>query len=126
MSKLTMKQIIPYLKGKGIPYPVIQMIRTALACDAVEEAGNLHWDRLYTAIALGLYRKHGFEGEELLDTLGAINAEMVRLEDDNLKWSSLMEELKEKTGVVVRTGDGIRLLAEITVDGEDENGKING
>lgn len=117
-KKLTMKEVVPYLKSKGIPFSMIQMIRIAFACDAVEEAGNLHWDRIYTAIALGLYHSHGYEAEEILSILQAINDEMVRLEDKGLEWPDLMRELKDETGIVVRTGDGQRVIVEITAEEE--------
>ena len=119
--KYTMAEVMAYLKVKGVPKPMLRHIREALAMDAVEEADNLHLDRIYTAFGLALFEAAGYEGEGLLKIFEEINRQMVRVNQPEVNWDQLMEELFEKTGIVVRAGDGDRIVVEYKPeDAQDE------
>lgn len=111
-----MDQITGYLRVKGVPQPMIQQIRMALAEDAVREADNVHWDRIYTAFALALRDVYGFGSERIMKCLTKVNDLMLEVTDEGKTWPEHMERLKEETGIVVRNGDDDRLMIEVGVD----------
>ena len=111
--KYSLDQISGYLKVKGIPPQMIQQIRKALAEDAVREANNLHWDRIYAGFALAIRRCYGFGPKRILKCLQMVNDIMMEVADGKSTWPKNMIELREDTGIVIRTGDDDRLIIEV-------------
>ena len=103
---------------------MIQQIRVALAQDAVQEADNLHWDRIYTAFGLAIRRSYGYGQQRIMKCMQMVNDIMMEVGDGDRSWHEAMVELKEETGIVVRNGDGDRLIIEVGVEesevGDDE------
>ena len=108
---LDIKQIAPYLRSKGVPQSVIKDIRMAFINDAVMNAGGVHADRLYTAVAMMLHDAYGFGHKRIFAGLAKLDELYERIADD-VKWVDVMSELREKTGIVVRSGSDDRIAFE--------------
>ena len=99
---------------------MVQQIRIALAQDAVKEADNLHWDRIYTGFALALRNSYGFGPSRIMKCLEEVNRIMNQMGDGEWTWHEAMVELKDETGIVVRTGDDERLIIEVGAEELEE------
>lgn len=116
MGKLTMKAVKGYLKTHGVSPNMIDAIRIAMTEDAVQSGKDIQADRIYTLIALMLHdcysmgQKRIIKGLQYFDQLCGLTAE-------EYPWEKLMEELHEKTGLVIHSGDDERLIFEYKPDG---------
>lgn len=119
--KYSMGQITGYLKVKGVPQQMIQQIRRALAVDAMQEADNLHWDRIYCSIALALRSCYGYGPQRIMKCMQTVNDLMMEVADGKTTWRENMEKLRDETGIVIRTGDDDRLIIEVGQELEGEN-----
>ncbi len=121
-TRYTMDQITTYLRVKGVPSQMIYQIRMALAQDALTEADNVHWDRIFTSIASSLRKCFGFGPTRIMRCLQEVNDTMARVGDNEETWHEIMENLKNDVGIVVRTGGDDRLIIEVGIDerGSDE------
>ena len=119
---MTIKQVEMYLLQKGIPRSMIQNIRISLTYDAVTQGHDIQYDRIFTGIALMLRKEFGFGPERIIRGLRRFDNECGSVIDDPEKdWGDLMKELKDETGIVIRTGDDDRLICEIETK-EKDNG----
>ena len=122
-QKITMSQVYPYLLGHGIPRQMIDSIRVSLIYDAMTEAHNIAYDRIYTGIALMLNDVFNLSAEQILDGLtyfDKVCAEVIMDPDHKAPkdWMDHMDRLREETGIVVYTGDDKRLIVESLKKGE--------
>ena len=125
--KFTLDYIVAYLKGHGIPKSMINYIRRKLIYDSVTQGKNIQYDRIYTAIALMLNKEFGFGVKRITRGLRAfddISASVLDDNPDNKDWTDLMEELRDRTGIVIRTGDN-RTVVEMLTDDEKKNYKYS-
>lgn len=104
--------IVGYLRTKGIPSKMIQQIRLALTEDAVQEADNVQWDRIYTAMGLAIRDVYGFGAERIVRCLAKTNEILESVGDEESSWKEEMRRLRDDAGVVVRTGDD-RIYIEV-------------
>lgn len=125
-QRLTMQQVYGYLAGRGIPRQMIEGIRTALIYDGVTEAKDVMYDRIYSAVALMIWRRYKLSPSEIVEALkefdricGAV-LDSDESEEAGAEWTDIMKELREETGIVIHTGDDNRLICESTFEEEEE------
>lgn len=99
------KQVYAYLAAKGIPKSMMIAIRDILAEDAIHDADNIRYNRIYTAIALMLHRHLGFGHDRTLRALHYFDDICCEVKDGKKKWPELMQELDNELHIVVRCGD---------------------
>lgn len=104
---------------------MVKTIRKALAADAVEEASNVHLDRIMCAVSLMLNETFGFGAKRIMRGLNDLNEILTGVEHVS-DWADKMDLLKEKTGLVIRNGTGDRLIIECLTDDEIEERENNG
>lgn len=125
-QKNTMSQVYPYLLAHGIPRQMIDSLRTSLIYDAITEAHDIAYDRIYCGIALTMHDKFGMEAEQIIEALeyfDKVCAEVIMdaHSDATKDWMDHMDRLREETGIVVYTGDDNRLIVESLKKGENED-----
>lgn len=111
MANLTYQQVSALLRAKGFSKSAIERMRIAMINDAVQNAHDIHSDRIFTLIALMLKECYGFgqvrifrglkKFDELCDSV--LNAK---------EWPEIMQELRDKTGIVISTNSDDRLVFE--------------
>ena len=105
-------------KYYSVPTKVFDSFREQLIYFAVTEANWLMYDRIYSGVALMLWRRYKLSGPEILEGLREFDAVCGSVLDkdengeDIANWHDQMEELKEATGIVIHTGDDNRLVCE--------------
>ena len=107
----TIQQVTALLRSKGFSPAAIKTIRYAFIDDAIENARDVHADRIYTMVALMLYDCFGFEHEDIFAGLKRFE-ELHNKIVDGTAWHEMMEELREKTGIVVRSESDNRIAFE--------------
>ncbi|MBQ6679573.1 MAG: hypothetical protein IJM76_06070 [Lachnospiraceae bacterium] len=115
-----MTELTGYLAKKGVPPRMIREIMEQMAADAVTEAENVHWDRIFSAFAMALF-DFGFESDRIIAVLDVVNSYLIAIEEGTRDWTEFLERLRDNAGVIVRMGDGDRILIEVT-NGEEDNG----
>ena len=121
--EFTLAEVTGYLQSKGVPKSMIRWIRLKLTSDAVKQAESIHFDRVYTAAALALCEAYKPTQKRIMEFLQAFSDIFVQCGDAEETWPELMERLKGEHGIVVRNGDGDRLVVEVLTDEEKENYK---
>lgn len=111
MARLSMKQVTAYLMGKGVPKNTINDIRVAFIEDAVQNGKDIQADRIYTLLALMLHDSYGMGRKRIVRGLQKFD-ELCGLTADEYPWEKLMEDLYEKTGLVVQSGGDDRIIFE--------------
>ena len=110
----SMKQVHAYLASRGIPKPMVRQIQLVLVHDAITQGRAMQYDRIYAGIALMLRKCYGFGLERILKGLHCFDDIAGSVIDNPDKdWTDIMQELKDETGIVVRSGDGDRVFFEI-------------
>lgn len=116
-AQLNLQQVKAYLAAHGIPRQMVDKIRVVLVNDAIQESDNMKYDRIYTAVALAIRHTYGFGAEKIarcLREFDRICGSVLQGGDgDDRDWTEIMQELKDTTGIVIRTGDENRLVCEI-------------
>lgn len=121
-QRMTMQQTYAYMLQHNIPRPMINAIREALIYDAVVEGSNIQTDRIYSGIAVMLRQEFGFGTERILRGLRKFDEVCGSVLDkdadgkDIADWTTIMEWLKEETGIVIHTGEDNRLICEVSRD----------
>ena len=110
-----MKQVTALLKKRGIPQAAINDIRMAFIQDAVQNAGDVHADRMFTLVAMMLMETYGFGHTRIFRGLQKLDELAARAAQDG-EWPVMMEELREKTGIVVSSDSGDRIAFEYRHD----------
>lgn len=102
--KSEIKNLVGFLRAKGISQSMIDQIRIAFVNEAMAESSNMKYDRIYTAIALMLRRAYGFGHVRIFRGMNAFGDIMSSVAADDAKeWEELMAELDDETGIVIRT-----------------------
>ncbi len=97
------KQIYAWLKAYyHVPQSVINQIRNALAEDAMCDGEGLAYNRIYTFVALALYRRWGFDQQKIQETLQEIDKMADDVNCGRVSFPDLMNELSNDTGIVIR------------------------
>ncbi len=109
---MSIKHIKGYLMSKGIPPAMVDKIREDLAWDAVEQSRDIKYDRIYSAVALLLRRKLKFGPKRIVDMLSGLDEIMEEAIKLNGRWDILMSELRDETGIVIRTDEENRVILE--------------
>lgn len=110
----SMKQVHAYLASRGIPRSMVRNIQMVLVHDAITQGRAMQYDRIYAAMALMLRKCYGFGLERILKGLHCFDDIAGSVIDNPEKdWTDVMQELKDETGIVVRSGDGDRVFFEI-------------
>lgn len=125
--KYTLQQAVALMRAKGFSKEAIRQIRMVLTYDAVTEANNIQYDRIYAAVALAIRKEFGFGPRRILRVLKRFDqiCGSVLPENEDKAWTDIMEELKDDTGIIIRNGDE-RLVVEVLTDEEKENYKYGG
>ena len=114
-QQLTMAKVNAYLASKGVPKAMVRQIQLALVYDALTQGHDMKYDRIYTAIALMLRKELHFGVDRITRCLHAFDdicGSVLESEDDK-DWTDIMQELKDETGIVVRTDESNRVFFEI-------------
>lgn len=113
------------LRMYGVPKTMVDSILADLILYSVTEGKDLKYDRIYSGVALMLYRRYKLSGPEILEGLREFDriCGSVLDKDENgediANWTKLMEELRDETGIVIRTGDDNRLICECEWEEEE-------
>lgn len=110
-TNLDMKQVTMYLKRHGIPQNMVESIRIAMTQDAVQNGNDIQTDRIFILLALVLHDCYGMGQKRIIKGLQMFDDYCGRIADD-LEWKDIMKELHDKTGLIVRTNEGNRLIFE--------------
>lgn len=113
-QNLTMKQIKGYLLQHGVPPAMFDAIRLSLVDDALRNSDAVRTDRIFVLVALMLHDAFGFGVKRISKGLHAFDELNGRFTDtgDGASWPALMEELKEKTGLIISTNTEDRIAFE--------------
>jgi len=111
---MNMKGVTMYLRSRGIPPSMVRQIQLVLVHDAITQGRAMQYDRIYAGIALMLRKCYGFGLERIMRGLHCFDDIAGSVIDNPEKdWTDIMQELKDETGIVVRSGDGDRVFFEI-------------
>lgn len=108
------KSLKLYLLKHNIPPAMVDNIRAAFVNDAVREAQDMKYDRIYSGIALMLRQEFGFGAKRIMRGMRRFDGLCTKVAHDEITWEELMGELDRETGIVIRTDDenGGRLICE--------------
>lgn len=121
--KYSLQQITGYLKARGIPKQMIDQIRMSLTYDAVTQSKDIQYDRIYTGIGLMLRKEYGFGRERILRGLKCFDDTVGSVLDPDKDWTTVMDELRDDVGIIIRSGDENRLVIECLTEEERKNYK---
>lgn len=102
----------------SVPVKIFNSFLEALIFYSVTEADWLKYDRIYSGIALMLWRRYQLSGPEIVEGMKAFDAicgsvlKKDETDEDMAEWPDLMKELRDATGIVIHTGDDNRLICE--------------
>jgi len=111
-SKQDIDNLKLYLLKHGIPPRFVDEVRAALVNDAIRESTDMKYDRIYAGIALAAYNSYGFGAKRALRLLRAFDDLAGSMAEPGNSWDDLMLDLRNKTGLVVRTDEENRLVFE--------------
>lgn len=95
-----------------IPKPMLEQIRAIMVQDAVTDGESLAYNRIYTAVALMLHDHLHFGRKRIVAALHCFDDICGRVLDDEISWPDIMQELDEKTGLIIRMNEDDNLLME--------------
>ena len=121
--RFTLKEVMGYLRMKGIPKDMINQIRMSLTYDAVTQSKDIQYDRIYAAVALMLHDTYQYGQQRILRGLRSFDSIVGSVMDDSETWPGLTNRLREETGLVIRSGGDDRLVVEVLTDDEKANYK---
>lgn len=112
-------------KYYSVPVKTFNMFMESLIYYSVTEADFVKYDRIFSGVAIMLWRRYKLSGPEILEGLREFDriCGSVLDKDENgediANWTKLMEELRDETGIVIRTGDDNRLICECEWEEEE-------
>ena len=116
-QQMTMGKVRAYLASRGVPKSMVRQIQLAFVYDALTESTAMKYDRIYTGVALMLRKELHFGVERIVRCMHAFDdicGSVLDSDEENEKdWTDLMQELKDETGIVVRTDEQNRVFFEI-------------
>lgn len=113
-------------KYYSVPVKTFNMFMESLIYYSVTEADFVKYDRIFSGVAIMLWRRYKLSGPEIfkgLEEYDRICGSVLRNEEtgeDGEDWADLMKELKDNTGIVIHTGDDNRLICECEWEEEEE------
>lgn len=113
-------------KYYSVPVKTFNMFMESLIYYSVTEADFVKYDRIFSGVAIMLWRRYKLSGPEILEGLREFDriCGSVLDKDENgediANWTKLMEELRDETGIVIHTGDDNRLVCECEWEEEAE------
>lgn len=125
-QRMTLDAVYRLLHMYGCSNYQINAIRESLIYYSVTEGTDVKYDRIYSAVAILLWRRYQLSGLEIYNALhdfDAVCGSVLRNDEtgeDGLDWGDLMQELKDNTGIVIHTGDDNRLICECEWEEEEE------
>ena len=105
-------------KYYSVPYKVFDTFRELLIYYSLTEAEFIKVDRIYSGIAIMLWKRYDLSGPEIMEALRVFDATCGSViaedkdEEETPDWTDLMTELKEQKGIVVHSGPDNRLVCE--------------
>lgn len=125
VNSITMQMWEAYLKRHGVPAAMIRRQREDYTLDALENETKMKYDRIYSGIALSCRRAYGFGAQRIMKQLTEFDGLMGELtrEEDSKEWTDLMKELRDETGLVVRTDEENRIIIEYDYGKDEEEVK---
>lgn len=116
--KDTLKMFGAYLAARGIPKQTVNEIRMQLTYDAITQAKDLQYDRIYASIGLMLHEEFGFGRQRVVRGMKKFDEIAGSVLDPETDWTDVMNRLRDDVGIIVRTGDGDRLVVECLTEEE--------
>lgn len=95
-----------------IPKPMLEQVRAIMIQDAVIDGNSIAYNRIYTAVALMLHDHLHFGRKRIVAALHAFDDICGRVLDDEVSWPEVMQELDDKTGLIIRMNDEDKLTCE--------------
>ena len=119
------KMCMAFLQARyHIPKPMLEDIRAIMVQDALTDGKSLAYNRLYTAVALMLHDHLGFGRKRIVAALHTFDDICGRVCSDETDWPTIMKELDDKTGLIIRMDEGDKLLCEYQTDEEIASGEL--
>lgn len=120
-NEIPARQIEKLLRAKyRVPDRLLKEYRYACCDKAVQDSHEIKANRLYTLLALVLHEQLGFGNKRVYKFLSAYSDRYEAFYNSGCKWAELMEECREKTGMIIRTGEEGDELCEYYDDNERE------
>ena len=106
-----------------IPKSMLEEVRAVMIQDALVGGQTLAYNRIYTAVALMLHEHLGFGRKRIVSALHSFDDICGRVLDDTVEWTEIMQELDDKTGIIIRMEDD-KLLCEYQTPEEIREGGL--
>jgi len=113
-----MRMWTSYMISHGIPRHTIKDIRMAMLNDAVQQAKDFKYDRIYSCLALAAHHAFGYELDDVVKLLKEFDRISGSIDQDEHTWNDVMNELEEKVGIVIFTDEQNRLVLEHKMEEE--------
>jgi len=110
--KRDVQRMKAYLAGKGIPRQMIEEIRLTFVNDALLEANDMKYDRIYSGIGLMLRREFNFGVDRIMRGLRMFDQLCGSVCEEGYSWEQLMADLDKEVGIVIKTNEDDRLICE--------------
>lgn len=118
-KSLSRDYVYGLLRSKNINDNTIRQIKECLTWEAVHEASNVQFDRIFTAMCMAIREEYGFGGKKILRAADRANKILISIGESEESWQDLMQNLREETGIIVRTGDDRFVIEFQTGDRRD-------
>lgn len=115
---MSMNAVYAYLNSYGIPKHMCDRIRNTLAAEALQNGINLAYNRIYSAVALMLNKHLHFGRKRIMAALKVFDRICGSVLDTDRTWEDVMRELDDRTGLIIRCGDGEQLVCEYRTENE--------
>lgn len=119
------KAVCNFLRARyAIPQSTFEQIRLTLAQEALLDAEDMMYNRIYSAVILALHRAYGFGQIRINRLLRELDNVSSWVTDKNVPWSEIMRVLDEETGIIIRRGESGNWLVEYKTKEERETGVL--
>lgn len=99
-------------KRYKVPDVLIDQMLLIMTNEAIREAQAMQYDRVLAGFALALARLHGWGQQRIVRVLREFDDIAGQLGESGDSWTDVMEELDERTGIVIHPADGKRFVME--------------
>jgi len=117
-SKYVRENLTKILQAYNIPPSTIRLLREAFMYDAVQQARDFKYDRIYCCIGLSLFNVFGFGARRIIKLLTEFDRLCGAINGNEQTWEDVMRDLHKKVGLLVRTDEDNRLILEYEGKGE--------
>lgn len=105
-----------------VPAITLKHLRYTYANKAVQDSHEIKMNRLYTLLAIVCKDHLGFGMKRTQDLLNAYSTKYQEFYNSGCDWHALMQECRDKTGIIIRTGEEGDEVCEFSEEGEKESG----